>query len=197
MPHNWVAVKQDKNNLVGTQSKDLYYIVDVLPSQATAPVLLSTLNVHTIFVFNSLSDYVTSEREPLPTWRVVHLSEFTPPYHMVNIFDEDDRILLRRFRSCGLSCMFGFKLLQKGTSMGHFVSFHRRGDYYYVFGGEMNARPFKIHERHIATVFWEHHSVLLQLLRGDSWHARCSSSLSPVFGTSFLSRTSVPTGQGY
>ena len=59
----------------------------------------------------------------------------------------------------------------QGAFEGHFVSFHQQGDYYYVFGGELNARLFKIHERYIARVFWEHHSALLQLLMGDSWHA--------------------------
>ena len=78
--HNWVAGKQDKNNFAGTQSKDLYYLVDISPSQHTAPVLLSTLDAHTnLRVFASLSDYATSEREPLPTRRVVHLRECTPP----------------------------------------------------------------------------------------------------------------------
>ena len=88
--HNWVTGEQDKNNVVGTQSKDLYYLVDA--SQPT-PVLLPTLDDHTnLCVFDSLSDYATSEREPFPTRRVVHLRECTPPYHMVKIFDKDDRI---------------------------------------------------------------------------------------------------------
>ena len=91
--HKWVAGKQDKNNFDGTQSNDLYYLVKISPSQPTAPVLLSTLDAHTnLRVFDSLSDYATSEREPLPIRRVVYLRECTPPYHMVNIFDKDDRI---------------------------------------------------------------------------------------------------------
>ena len=204
---------------MGTQSKDLYYLVDVSPSQPTAPVLLSTLDAHTnLRMFDSLSDYATSEREPLPTRRVAHLRECTPPYHMVNIFDEDDRIPFQKIPKLRFVMHIWVQTSAEGNFEGHFVSFHRRGDYYYVFGGEMNARLFKIHERHIATVFWEHRSVLLQLLRGDSCHAvsfadpeihstcfpgstplsqRCSSSLPPVFGTAFHSRKPVPTGQGY
>ena len=90
---------------------------------------------------------------------------------MVNIFDEDDKISFQKIPKLWFVMHVWVETCAEGELEGHFVSFHRRGDYYYVFGGEMNARLFKIHERHIATVFWEHHSVLLQLLRGDSWHA--------------------------
>ena len=116
---------QDKNNFVGTQSKDLYYLIDVSPSQHTTPVLLSTLDAHTnLCVFDSLSNYATSEREPLPTRPVVHLRQFTPRYHMANIFDEDDRIPFQKIPKLWFVMHVWVQTCAEGDFEGHFVSFH-------------------------------------------------------------------------
>ena len=89
--NGWIGGEQDKNNFVGTQTSDLYYLVDVSSSQP--PVPLPALHYNTdLRVFGNLRDYVTSWREPLPTQRVVHLSQYTTPYHMVFISLSDHRI---------------------------------------------------------------------------------------------------------
>ena len=91
------------------------------------PVLLPALADDTdLRVFDNLRDYATTCGELLPNQRVVHLSMYTPPCHMVSIFDRNHRIPFQNIPKPWFIVHVWVQSCPQRAFEGQFVSFHQR-----------------------------------------------------------------------